>query len=127
MFIVTFATKTNKQRVVNGEPWLFNTYLFALQDMDGTYQLAKTMINTKSFWIQLHNLPFHCKNRHYGNLIGEKIGKVLEIDVDYDDTGWGKYLRIRVEVNLYKPLARGRALEYNGKKLWITLKYKKLS
>lgn len=65
-------------------------------------------------------------NLCYGNIIGEKIGKVLEVDVDDDDTRWGEFLRIQVEVNLFKPLTRGRAMEYNGKKLQIPMKYEKL-
>lgn len=49
MFIVTFATETDKQRVVNDKPWLFDGHLFALQNLDGAHQLAETMINIESF------------------------------------------------------------------------------
>lgn len=28
-----------------------------------------------------------------------KIGTVLEVDVDGDDTRWGKFLRVRVEID----------------------------
>lgn len=107
MFIVTFAIETNKQRVANDKPWLFDGYLFALQDLDGAYQLVETMINTERFWIQIHNLPFRCMNSRYGNFIRGKIGKVVEIDVNDDNTVRGEYLRIHVEINLSKPLVRG--------------------
>lgn len=127
MFIVTFATEIYKQRVVNGKPWLFDSHLFALQNLEGACQLVETIIDTESFWIQLYDLPFQFMNRRYENLIGDKLGKVLEIDVNDDDTRWGEYLRIRVEINLNKPLTRGRALEFKRKKLWIPLKYEKLS
>lgn len=55
-------------------------------------------------------------NRHYGTNIGGKLGTVLEVDVDGDDTSWGEFLRVRVEIDLNKPLVRGRTIEYNGKK-----------
>lgn len=110
-FIVTFATETNKQRVVNGKPWLFDGHLFAQQDLDGSCHLEETKITIESFWIRLYNLPFQCMNLYYGNLIGQTICTVLDIDVNGDDTGWREFLRIRVKLNLFKPLVRGRALE----------------
>lgn len=93
-FIVTFAIETDKQRVVNGKLWLFDGYLLALQNLDGACQLVETKIKSDCFWIQLHNLPFRCMNRHYGSLIGGKIGTLWEVDVDGDDTGWGEFLRV---------------------------------
>lgn len=81
MFIITFATKTNKRKVINGKPWLFDGHLFSLQNMDRKRQLAETMINTKSCWIQIHYLPFRCMNHYYGNIIGGKVEKVLDIGV----------------------------------------------
>lgn len=92
------------KKVVNGKPWLFDGHLFVLQNMDGKCQLAETMISTECLQIQIHNLPFHYMNRFYGNLMGGKVGKVLEIEVDDYDTKWGEFLRIRVEINLNKPL-----------------------
>lgn len=63
MFIVTFTTETDKQKVINGKFWLFDSRLFAIQNMDEACQLAKTMINIEYFWIQIHNLHFRCMNR----------------------------------------------------------------
>lgn len=50
----------------------------------------------------------------------------MKIDVDDDNTGWGKYLKIRVEINLTKLLAKDKSLEVNREKIWIPLKYEKL-
>lgn len=46
--------------------------------------------------------------------------------MDDDDIGLDEFLRIRVEINLNKLLARGRVIEYNRKNLWIPMKYEKL-
>lgn len=40
------------------------------------------------------------------NLIGNTIGKVIDVDMDANDIGWGKFLRVKVKLNLTKPLAR---------------------
>lgn len=33
----------------------------------------------------------------YGELIGNSIGKVLDLDVDTDDTGWGSFLHVKTQ------------------------------
>lgn len=52
-----------------------------------------------------------CMNGFYGNLISKTIEKVLEVDVEEDNTAWGRFLRVRVEINLAKPLPRGTSLK----------------
>lgn len=49
--IITFATKTNKYRVMSGKLWLFDGSLFALKDLDGQHQIAKTQFELESFWV----------------------------------------------------------------------------
>lgn len=126
MFIITLAIETNKFKVMQGKLWLSDGNLFALKDLDRQSQLAKVKFEVESFWVQLHDLPVIYMDKFYGNLIGNKIGKVLEVDVDEDDTGWGKYLRVRIEISLTKPLARVRSLQVKGESLRIPLQYKKL-
>lgn len=62
-------------------------------------------------------------SRYYGELIGNTIIMVLGVDVDIDDTRCGPFLRVRVDINLSKPLARGRKFPVMDDDLWIPLKY----
>lgn len=94
MIIINFATETDKYRVVSGKWCLFDGNLFALKDLDGHCQITKTQFDSESYWVQLHELPVKYMDRFYGTLIGNTIGKVLEFDVENDDTGWGKFLRV---------------------------------
>jgi hypothetical protein len=71
-------------------------------------------------------MPLECMNRGVGTKIGESLGRVQEVAVAADDVGWGRYLRIQVEIDLYKPLERGRALLFAGESVWVTFKYEKL-
>jgi hypothetical protein len=77
-------------------------------------------------WIQVHDMPIICMNREIGYKIGATIGEVHEVDVTGEGVGWGHCLRIRVEVDLTKPLERGRALNLNVKTVWVNFWYKKL-
>lgn len=43
-FIVTFGTKANKNRVMAGKPWLFDSYLFALKELKECNQIGQNTI-----------------------------------------------------------------------------------
>lgn len=58
-----------------------------------------------------------------GVQIGERIGRVIIVQVDDRVIGWGKFLSIRVEMNIAKALIRGMFLTLEGKKTWVPIKY----
>jgi hypothetical protein len=61
-----------------------------------------------------------------GHRIGGTLGEVEDVDVTGDGVGWGRCLRIRLNLDITKPLDRGRALSLNGKSVRVNLKYEKL-
>lgn len=95
---------------------MFDNNLFVFQSLDGKKQLTKTTFNKEHFWIQLHGLLVHYMNRHYRELIGNTIGRVLDVDVENDNMRGGS-LRVRVILNLFKPLARGKTILVMGEDL----------
>lgn len=42
--------------------------------------------------------------------------EVEEVEVEIDNTSWGPYLLLRVQLNLYKAAAWGGSLEVRGEK-----------
>ena len=61
-----------------------------------------------------------------GTKIGELIGVLEDVGIAGDGVGWGRCLRLRVTIDITKPLDRGRALELNGKTTWVEFRYEKL-
>lgn len=51
-------------------------------------------------------MPLACMNQEVGNQIGGSVGKVLEVVADNRGLGWGKFLRMRVEIDIRKALMR---------------------
>lgn len=49
------------------------------------------------------------------------------VDTLEDGVGWASYLRVRVELELYQSLPRGRTITFNNSNMWVPLKYEKLS
>lgn len=67
--------------------------------MEGFIQSDKIQFEFEAFWVQLFNLPILYMNQQCGQQIGESLGKVMDVDVEVDDIGWGLFLRIRIEIN----------------------------
>lgn len=65
-------------------------------------------------------------NEDIGRQVGETIGKVTDFDVQKDSTGWGKVLRLLIQLDLNKPISQDKTLNLMGDKVWVPLTYKKL-
>lgn len=74
-----------------------------------------------SFWVRLYDLPIGMSNNTSAKTLGVKIGEVLEVD-ESSSSAYGKFLRVRVRVDITKQLRRGIMVSVNGKKMWITVK-----
>ncbi|KAL5829026.1 hypothetical protein ACOSQ3_018494 [Xanthoceras sorbifolium] len=98
--------------VWNRGPWHFDQCLIVLEEPSGPGEISKMKFNKVDFWIQLHNIPLMCMNKRVAKLLAEMIGDVVEIPVDTKDC-WGKFMRVKVGIDVTKPLRRGM-------KVWIS-------
>lgn len=64
-----------------------------------------------------------CLNKEISEQIGSIIGKVVIVDAKREGFGWDKFLRVRVDIDITKPLTRVRLLKIGEKQLWIGFKY----
>lgn len=101
---------------MEGQPWLFNNFLFILMSFDRfTQPLHLLDFDREQFWVQLYNLPLACINRECMEHIGKTLGNLLEVDVLEDEVRWGRLLQIKVELSLSKVIDRGRTINVQGK------------
>lgn len=114
IFTITFATEADKQKVFKGRPWSFDNHLLVLKQLDGFTKPDKIQFESEALWLRFYNLPILCMNRLYGEQIGESLGEVLDVDVETDDMGWGRSLRIRIEINITKSLVKGKCINVRG-------------
>lgn len=71
----------------------------------------------------MYNLRLDGMNCKMGEQIGQSIGRVVEVEGQEDEMAWSRFLRVRVEYDQTKALARGRTVTYEGKQFWIPFKY----
>jgi hypothetical protein len=126
LFLLEFDLARDKERVIEGQPWSFEGNLFMLEDFDGRTSSSEFTFDKASFWVCMTNLPLACMGREVGLKLGASVGQVEEIDTDKDGVGWGEFLRVKIKIDLYKPLIRGRMLKFDGKSTLIGFKFEHL-
>lgn len=120
LFLIEFANKHDKERVLGGRPWVYEGSLFLIEDFDGLAQPLDFTFHKASFWVRMINLPLACMGDEIGRKIGATIGTVEAVDTEANGMGWGEFLRVKIQLDLTKPLLRGRKLNIQGKLGWIT-------
>jgi len=51
---------------------------------------------------------------------------VEDVEVNDGVVAWGEYLRVRIVIDLAKPLDRGRKITINNKSTWVAFQYEKI-
>ncbi|XP_040988946.1 uncharacterized protein LOC121236564 [Juglans microcarpa x Juglans regia] len=125
-FLVEFQKDVDIERVLNGQPWTFDKHLICIQPFGKSTPPNEMIFNQEPFWIQLHGLPLAAMTVDGGEKIDFSLGEVVYVDVDGDGIGWEKYLRIRVNMDITKPIPRGKLIRVEGKQRWVEFKYERL-
>jgi hypothetical protein len=90
---------------------------------DGFTPPSQLVFEKAAFWVRMYNLPLACMGSDIGEQIGATVG---EVDQNDGEAEWGEYLRVRIIIDLTKPLDRGRKINIRNKSTWVKLKYEKL-
>ncbi|KAL5758730.1 hypothetical protein ACOSP7_021341 [Xanthoceras sorbifolium] len=106
-FVFQFKCPWDRKRVLEGGPWCFDKHLIVLREAKGLGKVSEVDFSLTPLWIQMHNLPLACMSKEAGIFLGNFVGSVVEVDTGSSGSYMGKYLRVRVEVDITKALRRG--------------------
>ncbi|OMO70912.1 reverse transcriptase [Corchorus capsularis] len=101
-FLFEFEDGVDRDRVLVTQPWKFQRSLLLLTEFDGLDQPEDIVFDVSPIWVRVFGLPPGYMTDMIGLAIGESLGRVQ--DVDMDD---GRYIRLRVDLDIYKPLQKG--------------------
>lgn len=103
-FLFLFFHDIDMLRVLNDGPWSFEQSLLVLAKAQPNIPPTVTPLDTADFWIQLHDLPLGFYSEKSVTAIGNFIGEFLKIDEATFNGWWQSFIRIRVRINITKPL-----------------------
>ncbi|KAK0579501.1 hypothetical protein LWI29_027210 [Acer saccharum] len=105
-FTFHFRDAYDLERVFSGGPWNFNNALLAMERPIGKGTIESLKFSQADFWVQIHQVPLLCMTREIGRFLGGMIGEVLEVDGGSSGDCVGKFMKVRVRVNIEKSLTR---------------------
>nr|POF03742.1 uncharacterized protein CFP56_06660 [Quercus suber]POF20149.1 uncharacterized protein CFP56_65128 [Quercus suber] len=127
MVLFRFPEATDIDRVLQGEPWMFDKHLVALKRMEISEAIRELDFSRTSFWVQVHDLLFRSSTMGIAKEIVSIAGQVDMTASEEDISNDFNFLRLRVAVDTSKPLCRGRKItRSDGKEGWVSFKYERL-
>ncbi|XP_021738182.1 uncharacterized protein LOC110704671 [Chenopodium quinoa] len=126
LFVFQFFNDEDKQRFLDGRTWTFDKQILLLKSMDGDEQPSEIVIEKCPFWVRVLDVPFGRRNEAFAREVGEAVGGFLEFDEE-DPQGWDEFMRIKVMVDITKPLRRGiKVATCPSMSKWVGFKYERL-
>lgn len=80
IFLVGFENSVDCNKVLAWQPWQFNNSLMVFKKAEGNERIVDLVLKEVPLWVQAHGLELQLLTRYMGELLGHKIGRVLEVD-----------------------------------------------
>ncbi|PPR95330.1 hypothetical protein GOBAR_AA25340 [Gossypium barbadense] len=106
--LVKFGSVEDRSRILNMAPWLFDQFLLALLSFVKDKDLKDYAFHVTPFWTRIYNIPFEMMDRQIAMEVGEAIGEVMATDWRDRDGCWTKFLRLKIKIDISKPLRKGK-------------------
>ncbi|CAA0832173.1 Unknown protein [Striga hermonthica] len=130
LFMFVFQDNKDLANVLNNRPWTIMGGLLMLSACPPGGSPLELSFSRSLFWVQAHGLPADCLTAQIGRSIGQLIKQFVFTDCDVVCSGKlpsRNFLRLRVVLDVLKPLATGFWLERAGSHpIWVDFKYEKL-
>lgn len=123
-FLFQFGHKADADRVINKGPWSYDNANIIIQRISPGEVAKEVMLDKLEIWVQVHGLPFGYVQEKTGTGCGAFLGVLHE----YDSNNWihSKYMRLRVAIDVNKPLKKEMKLTTNKGSCTVYFKYEKL-
>lgn len=126
-FLFQFFHEVDFRRIVGGGPWTFKNHLLVWKEVVQGMDLAITILDSTTFWVQVHDIPIGFRSEKVSKDVGTFVGGFESCDPRNFDGNNRSFLRVRAQVNIYKPLKRFMKLrKVGGEWFQINFKYEKL-
>ncbi|PPR87249.1 hypothetical protein GOBAR_AA33441 [Gossypium barbadense] len=125
--LVKFNNEEDWKRILNLLPRLFDQCLFSMVPFVKNKKMEEYDFYLSPFRVRISNIPLELMDRKVAMEVGNAIGEVLAIDWRDRNGGWTKYMRIRIIINIHKPLRRAvHYVDKEGMEIVCTIRYERL-
>ncbi|KAL0356430.1 UNVERIFIED_CONTAM: hypothetical protein Sradi_4089900 [Sesamum radiatum] len=126
-FLLKFFHILDRNRVLERCPWAYDKNLLVLDPVEAEDDPKLVDLSCCDFHIHVHGLPLGKMTKEIASFIGNKLGQFKEVDLDSKGDVWGSSVRIRVSIDITKPLKRALKIRMVlGDEQLITFTYERL-
>lgn len=126
-FLITLLQPAGKRKALDDGPWMFGRDLVVVVEFDGSKTIDEMEFSSIPIWVRVARIPLGLMTKATGEAVGDMVGSVLEVDADEKGLAIGEVLRVKVRLNIEKPLMRGVTLDAGDggsvKVIWCPLSY----
>lgn len=127
IFLFQFFHVKDLQWVMKGGPWSFDNTMLMIQPIPPGGQPIKVPLWHLRMWIQIHDLRSGLMSEVVGKQLANFFGEFLEYDSKNNNSIWRKYMRVRVILDVRKPLMRKKKINRkDGYEFVVMCKYERL-
>ncbi|KAK9111540.1 hypothetical protein Scep_019059 [Stephania cephalantha] len=105
--------------------WLFDDFIFITLQWDSYIHHQSVNLKFTKICMQLHGVTLDCRADDVAKKISEHLRSIIQVAEEYEFKGvlQRKYIHLRVDMDITKPLLRGRMIVNNGVHTWINSHY----
>ncbi|KAL7246469.1 hypothetical protein ACSBR2_001546 [Camellia fascicularis] len=108
IYLFQFEDLEDRSRFLLKAPWSVMGSLLVLQTLQLGMAADDLDFRWSPFWVQVHGLPFEKMTRAHGEVIRNRIGRLVEVESLSDSLLiHRRFLRLCIEVDVTKPLLQG--------------------
>jgi hypothetical protein len=96
-FIITFTSEGDYNFVDGGGPWIHLGVACLLAPFVDNRQPSEVVLDSVHLWVRFFDIPWNKQTDAYGRLIGSKLVKVVEVDVDKEGVELKDFLRVCID------------------------------
>ncbi|KAK2662642.1 hypothetical protein Ddye_001216 [Dipteronia dyeriana] len=129
IFTFHFSSEDDRMQVLAGSPWTFDGALIVLEKPTGKGDIWSMKFDMAEFLVQIHQVSLLCMSKDIGCFLGSMVGEVKEVDVGDTVECSGEFLRVRINMNIGKPLRRCLRVDAmgDGEETVMLLRYERLT
>ncbi|KAL0404333.1 UNVERIFIED_CONTAM: hypothetical protein Sradi_2074100 [Sesamum radiatum] len=126
-FLLKFSHALDRDRVLDSGPWAFEKNLIVLAKVGETENPVEVDLSWSEFHVRIHGLPIGKMTTDIASFIAGKIGRLPEVSQSDEPVSWGSFMRLRVALDVTKPLARALKIRtVLGDEQIVTFTYERL-
>lgn len=128
LYAFGFKSEEDLCKIITLGPWSIMGNLMVLRKWESHKTIEEMDFSCSPFWVQIQGLPLGFMNVSSGMKIAESLGEVIAVEDPDARSKMAKYIRVRVWLDLSKPLSKGFFLKRAEEDdLWVKFKYERLS